>query len=306
MAGLLKTLARQLFGSTTPATPVKRVVKTEYRPTTRASYVAPTVGPEENIKIVVDMPVVAQQKVKPIEEPTVKWNGSAQVTLEENEVENMTKGNVNIEPNDDYLLSQIDEFREKAQQLQNLLLSKESKVMELQNIVDEREGKAKELETILSERQKAADGIAEEMAKEVSAEINSQIDVVIGKVTAKLDELGVTIGKDLENGQNLTKEQYEELKNTLDAVLPELKEQLDTLKGDLSEKVHSENVKCYRNVSDLIKSVEDKMDALKNTEQNVEKKAGAIHKCTIVLIVLTILNLLGVVAVALLQLGVLR
>lgn len=306
MAGLFKTLTRQLFGKSTTPTPVKRVAKTEYHPTTRASYVAPTVGPEERIKIVVEPSVATPRREHRVVEPSVTWQGAAQVTVEENEVDNMTNGNVSIEKKDDYLLSQIDEFREKAQQLQNLLLSKESKVMELQNIVDEREGKARELETILSERQKAADGIAEEMAKEVSAEINSQIDVVIGKVTAKLDELGVTIGKDLENGQNLTKEQYEELKNTLDAALPELKEQLDTLKGDLSEKVHSENVKCYRNVSDLIKSVEDKMDVLKNAEQNVEKKAGAIHKCTIALLVLTILNVLGLTFVALLQLGILR
>ena len=41
--------------------------------------------------------------------------------------------------NNDFLLTQIDEFREKAKQLQELLLSKESKVKELQTIVAERE-----------------------------------------------------------------------------------------------------------------------------------------------------------------------
>ena len=57
---------------------------------------------------------------------------------------------------EDFLLSQIDEFREKAKQLQNLLTSKESKVQELQNLVNEREDKAQELEQILSERQEEA------------------------------------------------------------------------------------------------------------------------------------------------------
>lgn len=207
---------------------------------------------------------------------------------------------------DDYLLNQIDEFREKAQQLQDLLLSKESKVMELQSIVDEREGQARELESILTERKKKADSIAEEMVKEVSAEITSKIDVIIEKVTSKLDEFGVSVTKDLSACQKLTEQQYAELKATLDEALPSLNTQLETLKTDLSEKVHSENVKCYRNVSDLIKSVDDKMELLKNTEQNVERKAGVIQKCAIALLVLTAINMIGIVAVVLMELGIIR
>lgn len=64
-----------------------------------------------------------------------------------------------------FLLSQIDEFREKAKQLQNLLTSKESKVQELQNLVNEREDKAQELEQILSERQEEADEIVSDFSK---------------------------------------------------------------------------------------------------------------------------------------------
>ena len=57
---------------------------------------------------------------------------------------------------EDFLLNQIDEFREKAKQLQNLLASKESKVQELQTLVNEREDKAQELEQILTEKQEEA------------------------------------------------------------------------------------------------------------------------------------------------------
>ena len=46
---------------------------------------------------------------------------------------------------DDFLLSQIDEFREKAKQLQEMLSNKETKANELQSIVAEREEKAEEL-----------------------------------------------------------------------------------------------------------------------------------------------------------------
>ena len=60
---------------------------------------------------------------------------------------------------EDFLLSQIDEFREKAKQLQDLLAAKENKVQELQSIVNEREGKAEEWQHILVERQEEADKI---------------------------------------------------------------------------------------------------------------------------------------------------
>ena len=69
-----------------------------------------------------------------------------------------TKKNVDRE---DFLLSQIDEFREKARQLQGLLATKASRVQELSDIVAEREDKAKELSDIVEERQEAADRVAE-------------------------------------------------------------------------------------------------------------------------------------------------
>ena len=68
---------------------------------------------------------------------------------------------------EDFLLSQIDEFREKAKQLQELLTSKENKVQELQTIVSEREDKAQELQNILAERQEEADKIVTEFTKKV-------------------------------------------------------------------------------------------------------------------------------------------
>lgn len=195
---------------------------------------------------------------------------------------------------EDYLLTQIDEFREKAQQLQELLLSKESKVNELQTIVDEREIKAKELEHILNERQRKADGI--------TAEVALQIDNLIEKVSAKMEEIGTSIGADLENGQKLSEEQMTQLRETLES----LTEQLDTIKGELSEKVHSENVKCYRNVADLFKSMDDKMDAVEKENQTLLQKVASVHKCTIAVIVLSVLNTIGLIVSLLLNAGVFR
>ena len=73
--------------------------------------------------------------------------------------------------NEDLLINQIDEFREKAKQLQVLLEAKESKAAELQSLVDERAGKAQELEHILTERQEEADKIVTEFGRKVDANI---------------------------------------------------------------------------------------------------------------------------------------
>ena len=85
-------------------------------------------------------------------------------------------------------------------------------------------------------------------------------------------------------------------------MLESLTEQLDTIKGELSEKVHSENVKCYRNIADLFKSMDEKIDAVKNENQEAMTKLSSVHKGTVAVIVLTVLNLLGLIALTFLTL----
>ncbi len=50
---------------------------------------------------------------------------------------------VNVVSREDFLLSQIDEFRERAKQLQSLLDSRETEAQELQTLVDERRGESR-------------------------------------------------------------------------------------------------------------------------------------------------------------------
>ena len=265
MAGLLETIANRLLSSKK-----QKVAKRASRTTIKVNPVATSKADDW----VMNSTIVE----KTDEEPAIT---SIDRTIKRERIQKEVG-------KEDYLLTQIDEFREKAQQLQELLLSKENKVMELQHIVDEREGKARELEFILNERQRKADGITEEVSK--------HIDTLIEKVSAKMDEIGVTIGEELKDGQKLNEKQAEELKETLTA----LNEQLETIKTDLSEKVHSENVKCYRNISDLFKSTEEKLDSL----ENIEQKVNSVRKCTIAIIVLTVINMLGLTALALYELGI--
>lgn len=269
MAGLLEKIAKRLLASDEPKRTTGRTTsQRQVVHDVKVKPVAPVVGPEPETSQV---------------EPTLVATAIDRTLKRERNQREVGRED---------LLTQIDEFREKAQMLQDLLLTKESKAMELQSIVDEREVKAKELEYILNERQKKADGITEEVAK--------QIDNLIEKVSAKMDEIGVAIENDVKDGKEFSEQQANELKESLEG----LNAQLETLKADLSEKVHSENVKCYRNTADLFKTMDEKLDAIKTVEDGVDQKVKAVHKCTIAIIVLTIINMLGLTAFALYEMGI--
>ena len=316
MAGLLETIARRLLSGNEP----KKTVRTVRRTVPRTAY-STTTNATDNTHVTEAASTADETIASASVEDSVANAWVMNSTITESDASELKKTESVVTEIDrtikrertnrelgreDYLLNQIDEFREKAQQLQELLLSKESKVAELQNIVDEREGKAKELESILTERQKKADGITEEMTK--------QIDSLIGKVTEKMDAIGISInesmnaslnasvsavGREITESRQLSEKQIEELQELKD-LLATITPQLETVKAELSDKVHTENVKCYRNISDLFKSMEDKMDKM----EEIQKSVGSVHKCAIAIIVFTILNMLGLGALALYELGV--
>lgn len=208
--------------------------------------------------------------------------------LKEETVDHIQERTVAIVSKEDFLLNQIDEFRERAKQLQNLLDTKETEAQELQTLVDERQEKAEALGEILKERQSKADGF--------TIEVEKQIDAMIAKVADKMDEIESAMKEDVADGKKFNEEKARELKESLG----QIEEQLTTIKSELSEKVHTENVKCYRNIQDLFRSMEEKVDHL----TMIEDKQRSIGAWTIVVAVLGIVNLVGLLALILINLGV--
>ena len=215
---------------------------------------------------------------------------------------------MNVEK-DDFLLSQIDEFREKAKQLQSLLATKENKVQELQEIVEEREGKAKELSDMLDERKDAADRVV--------AGVRSQIDSMVGQVDAKMKELNETFAERLaENALNST-EQYEEVKKLIDSQNEEIRgiideqngklaetiagvqEPFEKIKGDINDKIHTENVKCYRNIQTLFEESDKKNELIKSEVSELLAVKGHFKVVSAV----SILNLVGLAVLLLHSFG---
>ena len=178
---------------------------------------------------------------------------------------------VNVVSREDFLLSQIDEFRERAKQLQSLLDSRETEAQELQTLVDERQEKADALGQILEERQKKADGFTAE-------------------------EIEVSMKEDVADGKRLNEEKAKELKDSL----AQIEEQLTTAKTEISEKVHTENVKCYRNISDLFRSMDERLDKL----TLMESRMHPVRIFSLTGMILGIVNLVVLLLVLLVSVGV--
>jgi len=233
---------------------------------------------------------------------------------------------------EDFLLSQIDEFREKAKQLQDLLASKESKAQELQSLVNEREDKAEQLARILDERQEEADLIMKDFNKKVDelsykvtnkitdieASISNQVlevkNVSLAQLeeNRKLSEEQIAANKKLSEEQLATNKQFLEEqaianKKLSEGQIAEVKQlldnattQLESIKTDLSEKVHSENVKCYRNIQDLFNEFDSKIEKMDEMERSVGSIRGYV-KC---LTWFSMINFVLLIAFILYSLGV--
>lgn len=200
---------------------------------------------------------------------------------------------------EDFLLSQIDEFREKAKQLQDLLATKQNKVQELQEIVEEREGKAKELSDILDERKDAADRVV--------AGVGEQIDGMVDKVDAKLAELNETFAERLAENAVNSSEQNEEVRKLIHEQNEKLTEtvnglngEFDRIKNEICEKVHTEDVKCYRNIQTLFEESDKKIDLLKEEVNDLLSMKTLLKVITGI----TAVNLVGLAVFIIYALGI--
>lgn len=188
---------------------------------------------------------------------------------------------------EDYLLTQIDEFRVKAQQLQKLLQKKEEKAKELQQLVTEREGKAQALQQLVVERQDRADGFTRIM--------EHKIDGLVEQVNVKLDEVKATVDQELAANRKEEEEKFTQFQE-------QFREDLTTVKTELSEKIHNENVQSYRNMSELVKNVEQRLDKL----EVLDKKLKTLKGLSVSILIFTVLNLAGVAVSILMNYGILR
>lgn len=229
----------------------------------------------------------------------------------------MEKPVVPVSQEEDTLLAQIDEFRERAKQLRSMMSQRENQAEELQSLVNERKEQADSLGQIVQERQ--------EQVNQVSAQVEKQMDVLIERIGTRMDEMeqslrqsvGHRLHEEAEENRRVSAEQgvkmtesLQQMTEKISAVgeamssikdeFPAVKDELEATKNELAEKVHTENVKCYRNLQDLFKTMDGKIDRM----ESVPQKVKSVKRSAVFAVILGLLNLVAIAGIYLLQLGI--
>jgi hypothetical protein len=240
---------------------------------------------------------------------------------------------------EDILLQQIDEFREKAKQLQELMANRENKAKELQEVVEERSAKADELDGLIQVRQGEADKIMHNVSEKIdtmSVGVRQDLTGLEGTLQREVSGLTQNLTQEISQSAEKARQMFEEAaRNLMDQntkSLEGVKEQLEqlgqldqigelstemntkitTLKTDIADKIHAEDVKCYRNIqasmdeqSKLLSAgdektrqhIQEQMDSLDGRV----KKLSKVGIAALVFSVLDFLGILGIIAIQLLM-----
>ena len=234
---------------------------------------------------------------------------------------------------DDFLLQQIDEFREKAKQLQDLLATKETKARELQTVVSERESKAAELESFVAAKQREADDLNEGITKNVSVimrGVDEKLDQKFFALDRSIDEklasktdntetveemkkmLGEMKMPELDTGKITSelKAPIDEVKGAVSEVkgavseikepIADMQKEVSGMKGEILEKIHTEGVQVFRNTRDLIDEQGQKTEGI----DDLKKEVKSLRTNLKIAIWFGIVNFVVLVVFALYSLGV--
>ena len=154
---------------------------------------------------------------------------------------------------------------------------------------DSKELQNAQLQESLQKKQKEADGIV--------WDVNVQVDRMMQDLRENMEKLEEKIQTQVSHNENAAAEQTKNVKDTL----AEMNQGLDTMRSDLSEKVHSENVKVYRNIQDLLKELDDR----ENEASMQETRFHAIKRQNVAVICFGVFNILLTGVVILLYTGIL-
>lgn len=220
--------------------------------------------------------------------------------------------NTDITTGEDYgsdaLLVQIDAFRDKAVKLSGLIGAKQKKVVALEALVKEREADIADKEEQIAALQSELDSKQKE-ADALVTTVETQVDRMLTSVKADLSDLNQNISDKISEENQAGADKLETLLNTVNTSVGEIKEtlanssegiSLEDVKQELSEKIHSENVKVFRNIQDTMKE----MDHSEEQEISFEEKYQAMKSRFIGILVVLIVNFGVSVVILLHSLGI--
>ncbi len=200
---------------------------------------------------------------------------------------------------EDQLLKQIDDFRDKAMQLTKLINLRERRVKELEATVRAKEVKNQELQDDLQELQISLQKKQEE-ADSLVVGVNAKVDEIMAEVRDTMQNLETKLTEQVSSNDAKVAEQQQAVQEAVQTSLDSMNEGLGDIKSELSEKVHTENVKAYRNIQDLLQE----MDKREEDNAVLNKKLKGLKGTTIFLTILSLVNLGAVGFMILMMLGI--
>lgn len=194
----------------------------------------------------------------------------------------------------DMLLVQIDAFREKAKTLQKLINTKERRVKELELLLVDKEAKNARLTEELEKKQAEVDGIVND--------VEQQVDKMLGVVKGNMEMLQLDIKQQVADSMESSEEQNKKIEaqtSGLQGALDQMSEGLNNIHAELMEKTHSENVRLYRNIQDLINEMDnsEEEEILKSESRTIKAKIN-------ILTVICGVELIGIIVSILAALGI--
>lgn len=197
------------------------------------------------------------------------------------------------------LTAQIRELRQETGILRDLIRKKEEEVRELQLAVEEMEFEDMNINEMADNNNKQIEMMNSKLTTqltEIADKLEARIDDLEAKIDAKPDndvDMEAKLAALMDEKTNSFSQKADELADKMYAVTRDSGVDGDQIVNIISENVHNESVKCYRNIQSLLEEMEDKLTAIENKKVSISG--------TTALVVITMLVSMGNLALIVLR-----
>ena len=176
------------------------------------------------------------------------------------------------------LTAQVNELKQETEILRDLIRRKEAEIRDIRSAVEEREFE---------------DMNINEMADKLEAKLNELEAKVDAQAALNTDNVEEKLTVIMEEKTQAFSKKADELADKMYAVTRDSGVDSDQIVNIISENIHSECVKCYRNIQSILEEMDDKLTAIENKKVSISG--------TTALVVITMLVSMGNLALIVLR-----
>ena len=176
------------------------------------------------------------------------------------------------------LTAQVNELKQETEILRDLIRRKEAEIRDIRSAVKEREFE---------------DMNINEMADKLEAKLNELEAKVDAQAALNTDNVEEKLTVIMEEKTQAFSKKADELADKMYAVTRDSGVDSDQIVNIISENVHNESVKCYRNIQSILEEMDDKLTAIENKKVSISG--------TTALVVITMLVSMGNLALIVLR-----